>query len=526
MAKSPLTGIIGESSSGGFWGRELRKTGHEHVLIEGKSDSPVYLWIKNNDVEIRDATHLWGKGNYEVNSLIKEELGDKMIRIASIGIAGENLVKYASIMNERDRAAGRCGLGAVMGSKNLKAIAVRGTNKIPVDDEETLSKAVEKIRGLVDLEYILFSVHVQYGTTLGMENGPHMGDVPIKNYTMSRWPKIKNIGGNPLFEMKHRTNACFNCPVGCAKEVCYRNEWIRWPEYETLAMLGANLLVDDLDALIRWNYMANDLGMDTISLGSTLSTFFESLERGFLKDEINEPVLKKLVAENAFWGAKDAIELLIERIANREGIGNDLAEGVKKFIEMKNLPEDLSVHVKGLEVPAHEPRSNNLTALDYVTTPRGAYHCYMPMDLSSAMYVKKELGLVEKIDRLSKEPIVVESVIKVQDSSEAYSACGGCIFGFKWIPEITPWIEALNAITGRNYTVDTWMAVGERNFNMKRKYNMECGITKSDDKLSARFRIPIKKGATMGNIPPIEDFLPLYYELRRWDEEGKPTYNY
>lgn len=523
MSKSPLTGILGESSSGGFWGRELRKAGYEHIIIEGKSDSAVYLWIKDDEIEIRDATHLWGKGNYEVNGLIKNELGDKMIRVASIGIAGENLVRYASIMNERDRAAGRCGLGAVMGSKKLKAVAVRGTRKIPVVDEDALKKAAKKLNDMVT-DHPLITVHKDYGTTLGMDNGPHYGDVPIKNYTKSRWVKTKKIGGIALFERKIRTSACYNCPVGCAKEIFYQNEWIRSPEYESLAMLGSNLLVGDLDAIIRWNYLANDMGMDVISLGATMAMFFETLERGLLKQDLKDPILEKAISNKKYWGLINAITHLIDIIAKKKGIGKDLAEGVKRFVKMKNLPADLSTEVKGLEVPAHEPRCNNLTALDYVTTPRGAFHCYLPMDLSTAMHVKKELGLGEIVERHLNDPIVVESLIKVQDASEAYSACGGCIFGYKWLPEITPWIEALNAITGRNYNVKTWVEVGERNFNMKRKYNMECGITKADDKLGARFYTPIPKGATMKNVPPIEDLLPIYYEKRGWDEEGKPTF--
>ncbi len=517
MAKSPLTNILGESSSGGFWGTELKFAGFSHIIIKGKSKKPVYLWIRDNIIELKDASDLWGKGVFETQERIKKNLGDKKIKIALIGPAGENLVRYASIMNDQDRAAGRCGLGAIMGSKKLKAIAVRGNGRPEVIDKEALKINVKRFRDL-EKENPVLEIHKQYGTTLGMDNMPHIGDVPIKNFTESRWLGTKRIGGYALMEKEVRTHACFNCPVGCAKEIKYNDKWVRWPEYETLAMMGSNLLVDDLDKIIKWNVQANDLGMDTISLGSTIAMFLEAIERNLLNIDNAELNLKS----KNLWGASEVIDKLIRIIAYRQGIGNDLAEGVKHFCENYNLPEDLATHGKGLEVPAHEPRANNMTALDYATSPRGAFHCYMPMDVSSGMYIKEELGIINIIDRFSKEKRIAELVKIVQDASEAYSACGGCIFGFKWIPEVTPWIECLNAITGKKFSVETWTKAGENIFNMKRAYNIKCGITKEDDKIGSRFLKPIEKGATRKNIPPIHDLLPIYYSIRGWDSEGRP----
>ena len=524
MAKSPLTKILGEASAGGFFGNELKCTGYDHIIVKGKSKKPVYLWIKDGTAEIRDASDLWGKGIHYTEAELKNIIGDDKIKTASIGPAGENLVKYAAIINESDHAAGRCGLGAVMGSNKLKSIAVRGTGKTSVHNNDALKVAVKKIREMVK-QSPLANIMRESGTLIHMDNFISIGDVPIKNYTMSRWPGTKKIGFYALQtrgEIKH--HACFNCPVTCRANIEYKGKWVAWPGYEMLAMMGSNLFVDDLNALIKWNLLVNDLGIDLISLGGNIACFLEAAERKLLNMNLSELGFKQdpEKSENyQIWGAIEPIEELIKMITYREGIGNDLAEGVQNFCLIRNLPHDLSTVGKGLEIPAHEPRSSNLTALDYATTCRGAYHCYEPMQLSSGLTLKKELGLTELVDRFSKEE-AVDAVIKIQDASEAYSACGGCIFGFWYTQEITPWIKALNAITGRSYSVDTWMKAGELIFNIKRSYNMDCGITKDDDTFGSRFFTPIPKGGTKKNIPPLDELLPKYYELRGWDQEGRP----
>lgn len=525
MAKSPLTNILGESSAGGFFGRELRAARYNHILFEGKNQNPVYLFIKNDNIEIKDASELWGKGIHETESIIKKELNDEQVKIASIGPAGENLVQYASIINEGDHAAGRCGLGAVMGSKNLKGIAIKGSNKIEIDNKDEVLNASKKIRDLTNASP-LANIMKDSGTVIHMDNYVRFGDIPIKNYSQSRWKGTKKLG---YYAMQARgdlkTTACFNCPVGCRGELKYEGEWVAWPEYETCAMLGANLLVDDLETIIKWNELTNDLGIDTISLGGNLGCFLEAADKGLLDIDLNELGFEKdPESEGGYeiWGSTKPIERLIKMIANREGIGKDLAEGVDSFRNKKNLPEEFDTTGKGLEVPAHEPRSNNLTALDYATSSRGAYHCYEPMHLSFQMNLKEEIGLTEKIDRFSEEEEVIDAVIKIQNSSEAYSASGGCIFGFWFINKITPWVEGLNAITGRSYTVDSWVKAGEQIFNLKRKFNIECGISIEDDTVGNRFFIPIKKGGTKGYTPPLDDLVPKYYKMRGWNEKGIP----
>ena len=517
MAKSPLTKILGESSAGGFFGNELKKTGFDHVIIKGKSDKPVYLSIENENVEIKDAIELWGKGTRETEDLIKIKLGDNSIKITSIGPAGENLVKFASIMNEKGHAAGRCGMGAVMGSKKLKALAVRGTNEVPIENKENLQKAVKKVLNMTKESSMQNAMH-EFGTLIHMDNYVSAGDVPIKNFTESRWKGTKSIGVYALLEnheVKHYS--CFNCGTACRGRIQYEDEWVAWPEYEFLAMMGSNLYIDDLESLIKWNVLVNDLGMDCISLGGILGVFLEAIERnivdidydvfGFEKD--NETGKYKV------WGSTIAIEKLIRMVASRESIGDELAEGVRAYCQKHSLPDDLNIHSKGLEVPAHEPRANNMTALDLATSSRGAYHGFEPLHLSFAAHFKKEIGLTERIDPFSIDESVI-AVKKIQDACEAYTATGGCIFGFWYSSEITPWVNAVNAITGRSYTVEDWVRIGEDLFNMKREYNEKCGISKKDDSIGSRFSIPIPKGGTKKNVPPLKEMLQKYYELRGW----------
>jgi len=524
MAKSPLTRILGESSAGGFFGNELKKAGYDHIIISGISENPVYLWIHNDNIEIRDATELWGKGTRETEDLLKKEIGDNKVKVASIGPAGENLVKFASIMNEKGHAAGRCGMGAVMGSKNLKAIVVRGTKEVPINNKGRLLDAAHKIRVIAKTAPLSVVMH-DVGTLAHMDNYVSAGDVPIKNFALSRWKGTKKIGFYALkdrYELQHYS--CFNCWTACRGKIKYNNEWVEWPEYEFLAMMGSNLFVDDLEALIRWNIMVNDLGMDCISLGGVLGVFLETAERNLIKIDYKKLGFVKDPEKDQynFWNAILAIENLIKLIAFRNEIGNELAEGVRLFCQNNNLPDDLNIQGKGLEIPAHEPRSNNMTALDLATSSRGAYHGYECFHLSFATHFKKELGLTERIDAFSGGEEVVHAVKKLQDACESYTASGGCMFGFFYSSEISPWVDAVNAITGRSYTIEDWVRIGENLFNLKRNYNLKCGITKKDDSIGIRFSNSIPKGGTKGNIPPLKEMLEKYYDIRGWDSEGIP----
>lgn len=519
MAKSPLTNILGESSSGGFFGKELKSSGFDFVIITGKSETPVFLYINDGKAEILDATDLWGKGTQDTDKAVKDKLGDQKVKVATIGPAGENLVKYACIINGKTHAAGRCGLGAVMGSKKLKAIAVRGTGKIQVNDKEKVLKAAKELRDLLT-KSALGMVMSDSGTPVHLDSMASVGDINVKNWTVGRWMGVKKIGAKALNARGEvKMHGCFNCPTACRGYVEYEGEWVSRPEYETLGMLGSNLLVDDLEALIKLNILVNDLGLDSISLGGVLGCLLEGIDRELLPSEYYQLEFKK----EQVWGDVKSIEKVIPMIAYRKGVGDKLAEGVKKFCEIEGLPEELSIHGKGLEVPAHEPRANNLTALDYATTPRGAYHCYEPMHLSSYMNQKEEIGLTERIDKFGAGDDVVEAVIKIQDAGEAYSASGGCIFGFWFIHKLQPWIDGLNGITGRSYTVDSFMEVGQRIVDMKRKFSVKCGINAKFDSYGTRFSTPLEKGGSRKNVPPIEELLQMYYQKRNWNNSGVPN---
>jgi aldehyde:ferredoxin oxidoreductase len=523
MAKSPLTKIIGESSAGGFFGNELKRTGFDHIIIKGKSDKPIYLWIKDEMIEIKDASNLWGKTTRETEDLLKKEIGDDKVKIATIGPAGENLVRFACIISEKGHAAGRCGMGAIMGSKKLKAVAIRGTKDVPINNKDKLMDASQKITTIAKTTPFSVVMH-EVGTPAHMDNYVSAGDVPIKNFSLSRWSGTKKIGFYALkeqYELKH--HSCFNCWTACRGKVKYNNAWFEWPEYEFLGMMGSNLFVDNLEALVKWNIMVNDLGIDCISLGCVLGVFLEAVERKLIEIDYNKLKFEKDPEKDHYniWGATSAIENLIKLIAFRKEIGNDLAEGVRIFCQKYGLPDDLHLHAKGLETPGHEPRSNNMTALDFATSSRGAYHGFEPFHLSFATHYKKELGLTERINPFVVDEAVI-AVKKIQDACEAYTATGGCMFGFFYSPEIKPWVDALNAITNRSYSVEDWVRIGEKIFNVKRKYNIQCGITSNDDSIGLRFSTPIPKGGTKQNVPPLKEMLEKYYQARKWDSEGKP----
>ena len=526
VTKGCLTEGAAASQANGFMGAYLKFSGFDSVIVQGAAQKPVYLYIHNNQAEIRDASALVDKDTWQIKEIIQEELGkeERELSVFGIGPAGENLVKFASIMNEKGHAAGRCGMGAVMGSKKLKAIAVRGTKEVPIENEKKLSDALKELRKIAKEAPMSQAMH-DFGTLIHMDNYVSAGDVPIKNFSLSRWSGTKKIGVYALVENREIQHySCFNCATACRGRIKYKEEWVAWPEYEFLAMMGSNLYVDDLEALIKWNVMVNDLGIDCISLGGIIGVFLEAVERNLIDIDHFKVGFEKDTETEKFniWGATKAIENIIEMIAFREDIGNDIAEGVKIFCQNKKLPDDLHLHGKGLEIPAHEPRSNNMTALDLATSSRGAYHGFEPLHLSFATHLKKELDLTERIDPYCVDE-AVNAVKKIQDACEAYVATGGCIFGFWYSAEITPWVNALNAITGRSYTVENWVQVGENLFNMKRKYNLQCGITSKDDSIGSRFSIPIPKGGTKKNVPPLEDMLEKYYKMRNWDSEGKPT---
>lgn len=509
---SPLTGIYGQASSGGRFGPELRRCGYTSIVIEGVSEKPVYVKIDHEGVEIRDASSIWGCGVYETQEKLLRVLSG--YSVACIGQAGEHLVKYASIMNDGGRAAGRTGLGALMGYKKLKAIAVKGWLRPHISNKSEFFEIIKEAHDAIKQSPSAKVLH-EYGTSGMIESLHELGDVPIKNFTMGEWDreKIKAISGVTIAKkyLKKRYY-CEACPVGCGRIVELNGKLVEGPEYETVASLGSNLLNADLRSIMLANYLCNDYGIDTISTGVTIAYAIECAEKGFIEKE-------KLGTD---WGDGEKIAELISKVVMREGIGNLLAEGVRTFNESLNKrAEFFAMHVKGLEVPMHDPRAFASWALGYATSNRGACHTYAPVYYIEKGLTFPEIGLSEPLDRF--DTITKPRAVKlIQDMSEFLDSmvmCRFCLYSNIKLPLI---LRGLNAVLGTKLSVGDAMKIGERIFNVKRYVNNVQGITRNDDKLPPRLLEPLNPpGGSQGFV--LKNFnvlLDEYYELRGWNPDG------
>jgi len=507
-SRSPLTGIWGEALSGGFFGARIKMAGLDGLIITGASNSPVYIFISEEGIEIREAKDLWGSGTYQTMDAVKRET-DRKASVAFIGPAGENLVKYAAIINDDGRAAARTGLGAVMGSKKLKAIAVVGSKKVDVHCEEFIEYSRELSKELA--ESISGRTLRELGTASYFELGYELGDIPGKYFTSQDFDPstLSGIKLNEVYAVSPK--ACYSCPIGCGRKVKRNDMEIDGPEYETLASLGALNLIQDIDAVVLANHFCNDLGLDTISTGVTIAFLNYLIEKGIVKkDQVNTN-----------WGDGNALKEVIKMIAYREGFGDILAEGVKKIAEKLNVDSSIAAHVKGLEIPMHDPRAFFSVALSYSTSPRGACH------LRADSYLV-DLGTFEDPDfnitggngatLLGK----AKMVIAMQNLREIFNSAILCIFSsFKSIQVA----KLLSLATGWNITVKDLYIIGERIFNMKRAFNNICGISRKDDYLPEIVLEPYQTGPIQGLSPKdqFEQALKEYYENREWDwETGKP----
>ncbi len=519
-ARSPLTGIWGEARSGDMFGPELKKAGYDAIVISGACDSPRYIYIKDSDVYLKDASKYWRKGTRETIQMIRKDENDNKLKVVTIGLAGENLVKFASIVSDMG-VAGRTGMGAVMGAKKLKAIAIRGTGIFDLANKEEFRKKALEIQKRLSKSSAA-EIFDSYGTGSGLMRYYTLGNIPIKNFGMGTWDlmKVESITGQALSRtIKERSYSCSNCVLKCKKIIhikegrysCLRG---RGPEYETLCMLGSNLLNSDLNGIAAANYLCDEYGMDTISTGSVIAFAMEAYERGFLtKQDAGGLELK--------WGDSDVIIELIRRIANREDIGNILAEGVRRASE--EIGRDswmFAVHVKGLEQPAHDGRAFFDHALSFATMNRGACHLAWPHLIARGREFP-ELGLVGERNRFEyKESGKI--VKTMQDLMEVVDSSIFCKYAFSAGLRPIEVSEMLSLATGWDIDVQEMMQIGERIFNLKRLLNVEWGITGEDDRLPPRSVEPLE-GGTNGNVPPLDIMLKEYYELRGWTEEGRPS---
>jgi len=523
VSKSPLTGIWGESSVGGFWGKELKKAGYDGIVIIGKSEQPVYLWIYNGKVEIRNASHLWGKDTYQVNEIIKRETDPKAI-ISSIGIAGEKQIRVAGIFNEGkdSRAAARCGLGAVAGSKKLKAVAVRGTNKINIYQKEKLRASLGNIFNVIADNTKIMK---DFGTANAVVASEEIGDLPIKNWKEGKWKEgAKKISGQQMAHtILNGTYSCFSCPIGCGRKVKiekgpYSEVNGAGPEYETIGMLGSSCLVDNLEAIAKANELCNRYGIDTIEVGGSIAFAMELFEAGLIsKKDAGNIDLR--------WGEPNVLIELVHQIGNGVSLGKLLGEGIRAASEkIGGFANECAIHTKGLGFPAHDPRAYHSQALGYATSNRGACHLQSFSHAFENGLSLPELGYPETLNRFEDKGKAV-LVAKCQDLMcifDSLAMCKFILFGGIKIQQLVDW---LNLVTGMDINLKELMEVGERIFNLKRIYSTSyCGVSRKDDTLPSRI-LTYKRGLDDASLPHFGEMLSEYYQYRRWNEYGIPIIN-
>jgi aldehyde:ferredoxin oxidoreductase len=522
--KSPLTGIWGEATGGGFFPRELKCTGYDGIIFTGKSDKPVYLWLSDEEMEIRDGSHLQGKDSFETSRILKEEINDK-IRVASIGEAGENLSKISGITLDGNysRITARCGMGALMGSKNLKAVALQGKKRPALFNREEMIKLFKEQIPQIKENGAGLSM---FGTAGGAPAVERFGDLPIKHWQLGSWEEeIQRISGQAIREniwVKHY--ACFGCPIGCGKLVEIKDgkygevALSRGPEYETVGMLGANCLNDDLELLAKCNELCNRYSLDTISTGEVISFAMECYDKGMITKEMTGGLEIK-------WGSSEAMITLIHQMGRREGFGGEyLADGVKNAAEkIGKGSEKIAVHIKGLEMPAHDPRGHYSMGPHYATEVRGGCHLNGLTYFYDRGIPCEDLGYTpppwDRFDPDGKARICYD----YQNYLTTFNPLGLCKFLF--CAQVGPKMVAkwISLICGWDVDMDELMKTGERILNLMRTIDLELGITTDDDRLPPRIMEPKPDGSAKGRVPPMDRLLKEIYELRGWDEEGIPT---
>ena len=515
VTKSPQTGLFLDSHFGGFFAAEMKKAGWDIIIVNGRSEKPIYLVINNDSIEFKDAKELMGKECFEVHNLLQNK--EKKVRTAVIGPAGENLVKFSAITFDGHRHAGRGGAGAVMGSKNLKAITITGSNKIPLHDSEGFTnKSKEVLKRIQENDFV--PKRRKFGTPYWVKVINDEGFIPTRNYQEGEFEYGKEIDAESMQKrIVDKGGACFNCVIACwnkssIKNGPYKGISLVGPEYETIALMGSNLGMRSIEDIAYLNSRCNELGMDTISLGGVLGFAVEAYEKGI--------VAKKDLNNNDIgWGKTKELARLIEDIAYRKGkIPDTLAEGVKVAADkLGKNSNDFAVHVKGLEIPGYDPRGTFGMAIAYATSDRGACH-------QRAWTVKAELSdpNLQRFSFKEKAKIVKE----VQDSIAAFFSLVFCDFAPISIDHC---VELWNLATGFNHTTETYLRAGERIWNLIRLFNLREGLDPADDNLPNRlFKESFSKGNAKGVLIKKEDFeksLKEYYALRGWNEKGIPTSN-
>lgn len=535
-AKSPLSGILGDSNVGGHFGAYLKFAGFDAVLLRGISSEPVWLWIDNGRAELRPANHLWGKGVYEVDEMLKQEVGDPHVKTAIIGQAGEKLVRYAAIMIDRGAAAGRMGVGTVMGSKRLKAIATRGHQDVNIVDPRRFFDLVQQAHHLADGDP---------QTTDGRMHGTHrlvalfdgVGDLPSFNYRQGTFDGTANIRAEALREGGYlkRGRACYACNYYCHRSSSvdsgqYKGTWVGGPEFENVKGFGSLCGNGDLEAVLYFNQMANDYGFDTISLSHSLAFCMDAYDLGVLSKSDLDGI-------EMTWGNTEAMEAMINQIVTRQGIGDVLAEGLRRATaEIGRDSEDLVVLFQGVEDSSTDKRNDLLVGLWGLTSTRGADHLRactshfpnIPLDIAEQLFGTKQAINPKRVDGKG------ELIKFNEDRVTTFDAMGICKFWWWWSSRwenvndrIRVSAEAYHALTGLDADPEWWSETGDRIYNVERAFNCREGVRKADDlRIPKKFRTPMESGPLKGRAltPEIADTLMSdYYVARGWDEDGVPT---
>ena len=509
VTKSPLTGTIASSNSGGFFGNELRRAGIFVIIFEGKAEKPVYISIADNEVKINDASKVWGLNTHETTDILSEEFGKKGCKIACIGPAGEQLSKIASIINDKGRAAGRSGVGAVMGSKNLKAIVVKGSQNHELNAEDNFRETAKKHVGMLKAHPVTGEGLPALGTKVLDNIINSTGLYPTRNFQFATFKDVDEVSGEALVEKHYliKNKACFACPIACGRDVVLPNGHKgEGPEYESGWCFGAACDVDDLIAITEANFLCNELGLDTISAGVTIATAMELYEKGYIpKEDLENMTIPH-------WGSSEAIIYYTKAMAYRETKLADLmAEGAYRLAEHYGHPE-LAMVVKKQELPAYDPRGVQGHGLQYATSNRGGCH------VRGYMISPEVLGVPEKLDTQEIEGKALWVKI-FQDLTAAIDSMGLCLFT-SFALGAGEYAEEINAAAGTDLTADDVLKIGERIWNLERKFNLEAGIMPEQDTLPARFDEPLPDGPQKGAKTRFREILPEYYQLRGWNEKG------
>ncbi len=519
--KSPLTGILGDSAAGGFFGSELKQAGYDQIVMTGRSDQPVYLFIADDTVELRDASHLWGKDIWETTAAIRKELNDNAVQIAAIGPAGENLVKYATVACNNSRMCGRTGMGCLFGSKNLKAVAVRGTGQLTVADSLRFLQLCQEMDQRI-LNHPEYERRNAMGSTLLMKALNGIGILPTNHFQEGICGYVDSISGERLAqEFKVKNKSCFNCNLHCSRYYLTKEVESEGPEYETLCSYTSRIGIDDLEFALKMNHFLNRMGLDSLSSGETIGWAMECVQRGLLsKDDFD--------GFDFTWGNCETVEKLLHMIVRREGIGDAFAEGTLSLARHYGKgTEEFALQVKGLDIICGDPRGIKGFGLTYAIASRGGDHLRAePFFELTERYdeAERRWGIREIADRLADKgkAVLVEHTERQALLTDCLTMCKNVglsmdILDFDFASRL------LKAGTGLKFTAEKVDEALKGVIQRDRLMNIDFGIDASMDTLPKRFtHEPLKKGASKGQVVPVDRMVRAYYEVKGWDKNGLP----